>query len=197
MENIRIANTKRKTDETEVEITINLDGDGKYNISTGIAFFNHLLEAFAKHSRFNIDINAKGDIDVDCHHLVEDIGITMGEVFKNAIGKKCGIKRFSFFYVSMDDALVRVVLDISGRAYLFYNIELKDPVINNFNANLIEEFFRGFVHNAGINLHIDYIRGKNTHHIVEALFKAFGIALRDASNLILSDGEIPSAKGVL
>jgi len=197
MEKPRIANIARKTKETNVEITINLDGDGKYTIDTSVPFFNHLLETFAMHGRFNLDVTASGDIDIDYHHLVEDIGITLGEAFKSAIGKKAGIKRFSFYYVPMDDALVRMALDISGRPYLFYNIELTDPLINNFNANLVEEFFTGFVNNAAINLHVDYIRGKNAHHIMEATFKAFGIVLRDASSVISQGTELPSTKGAL
>jgi len=197
MENIRIANVARKTKETDVEITINLDGDGRYNIDTNIPFLNHLLDIFAMHGRFNLDVKASGDIDIDYHHLVEDIGITLGDAFKSAIGKKAGIKRFSFYYIPMDDALVRVAIDISGRPYLFYNIELTDPLIVNFNANLVEEFFRGFVHNANINLHVDRIRGKNAHHIIEATFKAFGKALGDASTIISQSSEIPSTKGLL
>jgi imidazoleglycerol-phosphate dehydratase len=197
MKDARASEIHRKTKETDILITFNLDGSANYNISTGIAFFDHLLELFARHGRFDLDIEAKGDVDVDFHHLLEDTGIAFGDAFKKAIGKKAGITRFASSHIPMDDALVRVCIDISGRAFLSYNVEIKDPIIVHFNARLIEEFFRAFVHRAEINLHIDSIRGKNAHHIVEACFKAFSVALHDASRITGSTSEIPSTKGVL
>ncbi|UCB46325.1 MAG: imidazoleglycerol-phosphate dehydratase HisB [Spirochaetota bacterium] len=197
MKDTRKSEIHRKTKETDIHITFNLDGSAHYKVSTGIAFFDHLLELFAKHGGFNLDVGAKGDVDVDFHHLVEDTGIALGDAFKKAIGKKAGITRFASSHIPMDDALVRVCIDISGRAFLSYNVEIKDPIIVHFNARLVEEFFRAFVHNAEINLHIDSIRGKNAHHIVEACFKAFGVALHKASRISGSSSEIPSTKGVL
>lgn len=197
MKSTRTATINRKTKETEIEVTINLDGAGNYKIITDIPFFNHLLEGMAKHGRFDLKIQAKGDIDVDYHHLVEDTGITLGEAFKNAIGKKGGIKRFSSCYIPMDDALVRVCLDISGRPYLKYNVKLIDPVILHFDGRLIEDFFRAFIHSAGITIHVDRVSGRNTHHIVEAAFKSFSQSLRDASRIIYPENEVPSTKGTL
>lgn len=197
MENTRTAKVNRKTKETEVKVTFNLDGTGDSRIDTDIPFFNHLLESFTKHGRFNLEIRAKGDVDVDYHHLVEDTGITLGDAFKKAVGKKGGIKRFSSCYVPMDAALVRVCLDISGRPYLKYNVKLADPVILHFNTHLVEDFFRAFVYSAEITLHIDRISGRNAHHIVEASFKAFSQALSDAARVIYPENEITSTKGVL
>jgi len=197
MKSSRTATISRKTKETEIEGTINLDGSGNYQINTGIPFFNHLLESMAKHGRFDIQIRAKGDIDVDYHHLVEDTGITLGEAFKNAIGKKGGIKRFSSCCIPMDEALVRVCLDISGRPYMKYNVKLIEPVVLHFDGHLIEDFFRAFIHSAGITLHVDRISGRNTHHIVKAVFKSFSQCLHDASRIIYSEKEVPSTKGML
>lgn len=193
----RKSSSQRKTKETEVEITFDLDGTGIYEVNTGIPFFNHLLELFSKHGRFDLDIHAEGDIEVDFHHLVEDTGITLGDAYKKAIGKKGGIKRFATSYVPMDEALVRLCVDLSGRPYLLYDVKLEDPVIVHFNARLIEDFFRAFVHSSGITLHVDCIRGKNPHHIVEAAFKAFGVALREASEIIYPTDDVTSTKGIL
>jgi imidazoleglycerol-phosphate dehydratase len=197
MKDARKSEVNRKTKETDIHIAFNLDGSAEYSVSTGIRFFDHLLELFAKHGRFDLNIEAKGDVDVDFHHLVEDTGIALGDAFKKAIGNKGGIQRFASSYIPMDDALARVCIDISGRAFLSYNVEIQDPFIIHFNARLIEEFFRAFTHRAEINLHIDSIRGKNAHHIVEACFKAFGVALYGASRISGSSREIPSTKGVL
>jgi imidazoleglycerol-phosphate dehydratase len=197
MKEARKSEIHRKTRETDISISFDLDGSAEYSVSTGIPFFDHLLELFAKHGRFDFTVQAKGDVDVDFHHLIEDTGIALGDAFKKAVGKKAGITRFSSAHIPMDDALARVCLDISGRAFLSYNVEIADPVIVHFNARLIEEFFRAFVHKAEINLHIDSIRGKNAHHIVEACFKAFGVALHTASRISGSTSEIPSTKGVL
>jgi imidazoleglycerol-phosphate dehydratase len=197
MEKNRSAHVTRTTTETQIDITLNLDGEGSYTINTGVPFFNHLLELFAKHGRFDLTIHAEGDIEVDFHHLVEDTGIVLGEAFKKALGEKGGINRFSSCCVPMDEALVRACVDLSGRPYLHYGIELNDPVIVHFNAQLIEEFFRGFVNSSGITLHIDCIRGKNAHHVIEAALKAFGRAMFDASEVLFPASEIPSTKGTL
>lgn len=193
----RTGNVARKTRETEIEATLNLDGGGNYTVNTGIPFFNHLLELFTKHARFNLDLHAEGDIEVDFHHLVEDVGITLGQAFKNAIGEKRGIRRYSTSYIPMDEALLRVCVDVSGRPYLSYRVEMKDPLIVHFNAQLVEEFFRAFAHTAGITLHVDCIRGANAHHIVEAAFKGFGVALAEATEVLYPEDEVPSTKGVL
>jgi imidazoleglycerol-phosphate dehydratase len=197
MENIRIGNVSRTTRETEIEINLNLDGTGQYTVSTGIPFFNHMLELFARHGRFNLELRADGDIEVDFHHLVEDTGITLGQAFAGAIGQKLGIARFASVLLPMDEALVRVAVDISGRPFLDYQIEMPDPVIVHFNAQLIEEFFRAFALQAGVTLHIDSLKGRNAHHILEGIFKAAGVALRDAVRVVEPGGEPPSTKGVL
>ena len=197
MDTARTAHVSRNTKETQIEIELNLDGEGAYTVNTGIPFFNHLIELFSKHGRFDLNIRAEGDIEVDFHHLVEDTGITLGDAFKKALGRKGGIKRFSWSFIPMDDTLVRVALDLSGRPYLHYNVSLNDPVIVHFNANLAEDFLRGFINSAGATLHIDLIRGNNAHHIVEAVFKSFALALYDASEVIYPEEDIPSTKGVL
>lgn len=197
MDTARTAHVNRQTKETQIEVELNLDGDGSYTVNTGIPFFNHLLEIFSKHGRFDLKIHAEGDIEVDFHHIVEDTGITLGDAFQKSLGLKGGIKRFSWAYMTMDDALVRVCIDISGRPYLLYNVELIDPVIVHFNANLVKEFLRAFVHSAEITLHVDLIRGENAHHIVEAIYKALALVLFDASELIYPEDEIPSTKGIL
>jgi len=197
MDNIRIGNVTRKTKETEIETTFNLDGDGSCTINTGIPFFNHLLELFTRHGHFSLNLHAEGDIEVDFHHLVEDTGITLGKAFREAIGSKEGIRRYATATVPMDEALVRVSIDISGRPYLLYEVSIEEPIIVHFNSQLIEEFFRAFVHSADITLHIDEIRGRNAHHILEAAFKAFSVALRDAVEIRDPGGDVPSTKGVL
>jgi len=193
----RVATIERRTFETDIRIFMDIDGSGNYNINTGIPFFNHLLELFSKQARFDIEIRAEGDIEVDFHHLVEDVGIVLGEALKKALGNKGGIRRYSSIYIPMDETLVRVCVDISGRGYLYYNVEMKNPMIVHFNAELVEDFIRGFAISAGITIHVDLIRGKNAHHIAEAIFKAFGVALREATEVIFPDKDVPSTKGVL
>jgi len=193
----RTATVTRETKETQIEVQLNLDGQGVYTINTGIPFFNHLLELFAKHGRFDLTIHAEGDIEVDFHHLVEDTGITMGTAFKKALGAKGGIKRYSSMYTPMDEALLRASVDLSGRPYLHYGVEIHDPVVVHFNTNLIEEFVRAFVFSAEITLHVDLIRGKNAHHIVEAVCKGIARTLYEASEVLYPEDDIPSTKGVL
>ena len=197
MEQMRSAHVERQTKETQIDLTLNLDGEGSYTINTGIPFFNHLLELFAKHGRFDLTIHAEGDIEVDFHHLVEDTGIVLGDAFRKALGVKGGIRRFSSLCLPMDETLVRVCIDLSGRPYLHYGIDIDQPMVVHFDARLIEEFFRAFVIHAGINIHVDLIRGKNAHHVVEAAFKALGRALYDASEVVFPPGDIPSTKGTL
>jgi imidazoleglycerol-phosphate dehydratase len=197
MDTERTAHILRETRETKIEVDMNLDGTGSYTINTGIPFFNHLLEIFSKHSRFDLNIHAEGDIEVDFHHLVEDTGIAVGEALKTALGKKGGIKRFAWSYVPLDETLVRVCIDLSGRPYIHYEVKITEPIIVHFNAHLIEDFFRAFAHSAGVTIHVDLIRGSNAHHIVEAVYKAFARALYDASEIIYPQDDIPSTKGVL
>jgi imidazoleglycerol-phosphate dehydratase len=193
----RSANVARKTNETDINVAFDLDGKGVYGINTNIPFFNHLLESFSRHGRFGLEIRATGDTDVDYHHLVEDTGITLGDAFSRAVGDKGGIKRFSSCFVPMDEALVRTCLDISGRPFLRYNVELTNPMILGFDAGLVEEFFRAFAHSAGITLHVDRIAGHNAHHVVEAVFKSVSIALHGASRIVHSEKDVPSTKGTL
>ena len=197
MDKRRAAQVQRKTRETEIEVALDLDGTGVYNVNTGIPFFNHLLELFSKHGRMDLEIHAEGDIEVDFHHLVEDTGIVMGEAFRKAIGDKRGIKRYATVYVPMDEALVRVCIDISNRPFLSYEVPLEEPLIIHFNAQLIEEFFRAFAFNGGLTMHVDGLRGKNAHHVVEAVFKAFGVCLGEAARITHPGDDVPSTKGVI
>ena len=194
---MRQAQIQRKTNETNINISINLDGEGISNINTGIGFFDHMLTLFASHGRLDLDVNCDGDIEVDGHHSVEDIGIALGTVIKNALGDKRGINRYGTFYLPMDEALVLVSLDISGRPYLVYNAEEMAPMIGNYDTELTEEFLRALAFNAGITLHVNVLYGKNSHHKVEAIFKALGHALRIATEHDPRMNEIPSTKGVL
>ncbi|MBO8158873.1 imidazoleglycerol-phosphate dehydratase HisB [Thermosyntropha sp.] len=176
----RIAEVQRKTAETEVLVQLDLDGTGSHQIDTEIPFLSHMLTLFAVHSLCNLKVTARGDIEVDDHHSVEDIGICLGEALRKALGDKRGINRYGEATVPMDEALARVVIDLSGRAYLAYNVDFKRHTIGNFALENIEEFFRAVANNAGMNLHIDLIRGENAHHIAEAVFKAFAKALKIA-----------------
>ncbi|MCD6133270.1 MAG: imidazoleglycerol-phosphate dehydratase HisB [Deltaproteobacteria bacterium] len=190
----REARISRKTEETEVEISLCIDGSGKAEISTPVGFLNHMLETVAKHSNFDIKVQAKGDVEVDFHHTVEDIGIVLGKTFLKALGEKKGIKRFASAIVPMDDALTLCSVDIGGRPYLYYNLNVNGK-LGNMDVEVIEEFFRAFSYNALINLYIDGLHGKNAHHIIESAFKAFSLSLKEAVRI---EGEnIPSTKGVL
>ncbi|MCD6129832.1 MAG: imidazoleglycerol-phosphate dehydratase HisB [Deltaproteobacteria bacterium] len=190
----REARISRKTEETEVEINLCIDGRGKAEISTPVGFFNHMLETVAKHSNFDIEVQAKGDVEVDFHHIVEDIGIVFGETFLKALGEKRGIKRFASSVVPMDDALTLCSIDIGGRPYFYYNLSVSGK-LGNMDIEVIEEFFRAFSYNALINLYIDGLHGKNAHHIIESVFKAFSLTLKQAVRI---EGDtIPSTKGVL
>lgn len=176
----RVAEVQRKTAETEVLVQLDLDGTGNHQIDTEIPFLSHMLTLLAVHSLCNLKVTARGDIEVDDHHSVEDIGICLGEALRKALGDKRGINRYGEATVPMDEALVRVVIDLSGRSYLAYNVKFKRGNIGNFALENIKEFFRAVASNAGMNLHIDLIRGENDHHIAEAVFKAFARALKIA-----------------
>jgi imidazoleglycerol-phosphate dehydratase len=193
----RKAAVSRETKETKIDTTLNIDGSGVYTVHTPIPFFTHLLELFAKHGRFDLELSAEGDIEVDYHHLVEDTGIILGEAFRKALGEKRGIRRYATVHLPMDEALARVCVDLSGRAFLSYQVEVQEPLVLHFNIQLAEEFFRAFSHNAEITLHVDLIRGRNAHHVVEALFKALGVALGEASEIRDPGGDVPSTKGTL
>ena len=197
MANKRQGTISRKTKETEIEVEFGLEGKGSYDIVTDVPLFTHMLELFCKHGGFDLVIRASGDVEVDSHHLVEDVGIVIGQAFRKGIGDKRGIRRYGTVHVPMDEALARVCIDISGRPYLHYEVAIDEPLIVYFNAQLAEEFFRAFAHSADITLHIDLLRGNNAHHAIEAIFKAFGVALNMASELSNPGGDIPSTKGTL
>lgn len=195
---MRKGEIKRKTAETDIELSLALDGTGKSNIYTGCGFLDHMLTLFAAHGRFDLNVSCKGDTNVDFHHSAEDVGICLGKAFSDAIGDCKGIKRYGNMILPMDESLVLCALDVSGRAYLNYDVSITAEKIGDFDTELIEEFFFAFVRNSGVTLHIKQLDGKNAHHIAEAAFKAFARALRQAVEIdIQSKDEIPSTKGVL
>ncbi|MFC1478126.1 imidazoleglycerol-phosphate dehydratase HisB [Candidatus Margulisiibacteriota bacterium] len=195
---MRTASIERKTKETNIKITINLDGKGDAAISTGIPFFDHLLELFARHSYYNLEIQANGDLEVDDHHTVEDIGICLGQALKEAMGDKAGIQRYASIHLPMDEALAKVAVDISGRPFLVYELDLDRSQVKEFETELIKEFFRALVNKAEITLHIYQEAGETTHHILEAVFKGFAKVISDATRVRPElAGKIPSTKGVI
>ena len=194
----RVATVARKTAETDISIALAIDGTGKSKIGTGVAFFDHMLTLFAKHGLFDLTVKAKGDVDVDYHHTVEDVGLVLGQAFKKALGDKVGIRRYGFFILPMDESLARVVVDVGGRPHLAYRVEAPTMFVRDFNLVLVKEFCRAFSNALGANLHVDLICGEEPHHIAESIFKALARALdaatrieRRAANLL------PSTKGVL
>jgi imidazoleglycerol-phosphate dehydratase len=194
----RSANVSRNTLETRISVALNLDGSGQSKFDTGIPFLEHMLEQVARHGSFDLEISANGDLHIDDHHTVEDIGITLGQAFKEALGDKKGIMRYGHAYVPLDEALSRVVIDFSGRPGIEYRVNFARPRIGQFDVDLIHEFFQGFVNHAPATLHIDNLSGENAHHIAETMFKAFGRALRFAvSSDERMQGVIPSTKGSL
>ena len=194
----RIVNVSRNTLETQISVQLNLDGSGQSKFDTGIPFLEHMLEQIARHGSFDLEVAAKGDLHIDDHHTVEDIGITLGQAFKEALADKQGIMRYGHAYVPLDEALSRVVIDFSGRPGIEYRVEFKRPRIGQFDVDLIHEFFQGFANHAPATLHLDNLSGENAHHIAETLFKAFGRALRFAvSRDERMQGVIPSTKGSL
>lgn len=194
----RTASVERNTLETQISISINLDGSGKAKFDTGVPFLEHMLDQIARHGLIDMDIVCKGDLQIDDHHTVEDIGITLGQAFTKALGDKKGLYRYGHAYVPLDESLSRVVIDFSGRAGLYYEVEFKRAMIGSFDVDLFREFFQGFVNHAGVSLHIDNLKGINAHHVAETVFKAMGRAVRMA---ITEDprmaGMMPSTKGVL
>jgi len=194
---MRNAEIERKTGETEIKLSLNLDGKGIYSINTGIGFFNHMLELFSKHSLIDLDIKASGDLDVDCHHSVEDTGIALGLAIKDALGDKKSINRYGSFTVPMDESLVKTDLDLSGRPFLVFNVDFTKGTIGDMDAEAIEEFMMAICTNAGITLHINAMYGSNNHHMAEAVFKSFARALRNAVSIDSRTDGIPSTKGIL
>ena len=194
----RKATLKRDTLETQVKVSINLDGKGTCTVDTGVPFLDHMLDQVARHGMIDLDITAKGDLHIDAHHTVEDVGITLGQAFAEAVGDKKGIRRYGHAYVPLDEALSRVVIDFSGRPGLEHHVEYPRARVGDFDVDLLVEFFQGFINHAWITLHVDNLRGKNSHHIAETIFKAFGRALRMAVEVDARMGSIlPSTKGKL
>lgn len=195
---MRAAEVVRNTLETQITVAINLDGTGVSQFNTGLGFLDHMLDQIARHGMMDITVNAKGDLHIDAHHTVEDIGITIGQAFAKAIGDKKGIRRYGHAYVPLDEALSRVVLDISGRPDLEFGCVFTRAAIGEFDVDLVHEFFQGFVNHANVTLHIDNLKGHNAHHQAETIFKAFGRALRMAVELdVRMEGIMPSTKGSL
>ena len=195
---MRESQIKRKTNETDIELKLCLDGSGKSEIDTGCGFLNHMLELFARHGRMDLTVKCKGDTEVDYHHMVEDIGIVLGQAFAEAIGEKRGISRYGSVLLPMDEALILASVDISGRTFLNYDVQIPNPSVGGMDTELVEEFFISFVRNSNITLHIKQLDGKNTHHIIEGIFKAVSRALAKAASIDETlDGEIPSTKGIL
>ena len=196
--NPRQAEVERNTLETQIRVAMNLDGSGQADLHTGLPFLDHMLHQIVRHGLFDMRIQAQGDLDIDAHHTVEDVGIALGQAFTLAVGDKTGIQRYGHAYVPLDEALSRVVVDLSGRPGLIFAVEFPRAQVGDFDVDLFHEFFQGFVNHAQVTLHLDALRGNNTHHIAETLFKAFGRALRMA---VTPDprmaGAVPSTKGTL
>jgi imidazoleglycerol-phosphate dehydratase len=194
----RTAEVTRNTSETQVSVRVNLDGTGQARLHTGIGFLDHMLDQIARHGLLDLDIDAEGDLHIDGHHTVEDVGITLGQAVHKAVGDKKGIRRYGHAYVPLDEALSRVVIDFSGRPGLVMDLPFKSGMIGNFDSQLVHEFFQGFVNHAFVTLHIDNLKGENAHHQAESVFKAFARALRSALEIdARSAGQIPSTKGSL
>lgn len=195
---MRRATIQRKTKETEISVSIGLDGTGKSSISTGVGFLDHMLDQIARHGLFDLEVSAKGDLHIDDHHTVEDVGIVLGQAFRSALGNRAGIQRYAVAYVPMDEALTRAAVDLSGRPFLVFEATFPTAKIGSFDTELVREFFQAFAGNSGATIHIDNLRGANSHHIAESCFKALARALRQASEADARQaGVIPSTKGVL
>jgi imidazoleglycerol-phosphate dehydratase len=195
---MRQAKVQRNTLETQIEVSLNLDGVGKSQLATGVGFFDHMLDQVARHGMVDLEIKASGDLHIDAHHTVEDVGITFGQAFTQAIGDKKGVRRYGHAYVPLDEALSRVVIDLSGRPGLEYSVDYARGLIGVFDVDLVHEFFQGFVNHALVSLHIDNLKGRNAHHQAETIFKAFGRALRMAVEIdARASGTLPSTKGSL
>jgi imidazoleglycerol-phosphate dehydratase len=193
----RIGTVERKTKETEIVVAVDLEGSGKAEIETGMPFFNHMLDSFSRHGLFDIKLQARGDLEVDYHHTVEDVGLALGEAFKKALGDKHGIRRFGEASCPLDETLAKVVIDLSGRPYLSYNVKIRPGRVGSFDTDLPHEFYAAFTNQLGMNLHIDVIRGENPHHIIEACFKAFARAMDMATGFDERIRGVLSTKGSL
>lgn len=193
----RQAQVERFTEETRIKLSLNLDGRGRVNLNTGVPFLEHMLNLWSKHGLFDLNIEARGDLEVDAHHLVEDVGIALGEAFREAVGQKEGIKRYGYFLLPMDEALVMVSLDISDRPLLVFEVDNLAERVGEFDTELLEEFMRAFTHEARITLHLKLIHGRNSHHIIEALFKGLGRSLDQALQTDPRVEGVPSTKGKL
>lgn len=192
----RVATVARKTAETDIVLTLAIDGTGASSISTGVPFFDHMLTLFAKHGLFDLTVNAKGDVDVDYHHTVEDVGLVLGQAFKNALGDKIGIRRYGFFFLPMDESLARVVVDVGGRPHLVYEATAPTMFVRDFNIVLVKEFCRAFSNALGANLHVHLIYGEEPHHVAEAIFKGLARALDAATQIEpRAADQLPSTKG--
>jgi imidazoleglycerol-phosphate dehydratase len=193
----RTGTVERKTKETEITVAIQVEGSGKAEIETGMPFFNHMLDSFSRHGLFDIKLQARGDLEVDYHHTVEDVGLALGEAFKKALGDKQGIRRFGEASCPLDETLAKVVIDLSGRPYLSYNVKIRPGRIGSFDTDLPHEFYAAFANQLGMNLHIDVVRGENPHHIIEACFKAFARAMDMATGFDERIRGVRSTKGSL
>ena len=194
----RDSTVDRNTNETEIRVSVNLDGRGKHSITTGLPFFDHMIQQLSKHSLIDIDIKCNGDLEIDSHHTMEDVGWALGRAINEALGNKKGIKRYSFSYLPMDECLTRCCIDISGRPWLVWNVFLPNITIKNIETEKFREFFQSFSQSAELTLHIENIYGQNTHHIIESCFKSMAISLRNAINLDLKNlDNVPSTKGTL
>ncbi len=194
----RVAEVKRDTRETQISLSLDIDGSGKAEVNTGIPFFDHMLTLMAAHGLFDLKLQAKGDIDVDYHHSVEDVGIALGQAFKEALGQKLGLARYGFFFQPMDETLARVVVDMGGRAMLVYKVDTMVSFVRDFNIGLFREFFQGFANSAAANVHIQLEYGQEPHHVAEAVFKGFGRAVDAACRIDpRRQGSLPSTKGLL
>lgn len=193
----RVSQINRKTSETDIKLSVNLDGKGKYNVKTGVRFFDHMLELFAKHGQFDLNIDCNGDIDIDTHHTVEDIGICLGQAIKEALSDKAGAVRYATTFTPMDEALSRVSLDISGRSFLHFDADFTRERVGDFETEMTEEFFRAVAVEGGLTLHVKVEYGVNNHHMIEAIFKGFGRALKEASKIDANIEGVMSTKGML
>jgi imidazoleglycerol-phosphate dehydratase len=194
----RVSSVHRKTNETQIKLNVNLDGTGKNSIATGLPFFDHMIQQLSKHSLIDIDIKCTGDLEIDSHHTMEDVGWALGKAINEALGNKQGIKRYSFSYLPMDECLTRCCIDISGRPWLVWNVFLPNVTIKDIETEIFREFFQSFSQSAEITIHIENIYGQNTHHIIESCFKSMAISLRNAINLDLRNlDNVPSTKGTL
>ncbi|MCF6232600.1 MAG: imidazoleglycerol-phosphate dehydratase HisB [Rhodobacteraceae bacterium] len=195
---MRTSQISRKTAETDISVSINLDGDGRYDNQTGVGFFDHMLDQLARHSLIDMEIRAQGDLHIDDHHTVEDVGIALGQALSRALGDKRGIRRYGACHLAMDDALVRCALDLSGRPFLVWNVDFAAAKIGTFDTELVREFFQAFSTHGGITLHVDALHGFNAHHLAEAAFKSVARALREAvENDPRKSDAVPSTKGIL